>query len=86
MITFYRCGPVVNFWCMRYEAKHNYFKSLAQRVKNFRNIAKTLSNHHQRLICLYINSEKMLGLQKEDTCGQGACRFSQFGRACYDFH
>ena len=26
-IPFGRCGPLVRFWCMRYEAKHTYFKN-----------------------------------------------------------
>lgn len=42
-----RCGPVSQLRCMRFEAKHSYFKSLAHRVKNFRNIAKTMANRHQ---------------------------------------
>lgn len=66
---YYRCGPLVRFWCMRYEAKHNYFKSIAQRTKSFRNISKTLANHHQRLVCLYLNTEHKFGLEKEDSSG-----------------
>lgn len=43
------CGPLRQFWCMRFEAKHQYFKSMASKVKNFRNICKTLSLRHQLL-------------------------------------
>ena len=52
-ICVFRCGPLSRFWCMRFESKHNYFKDLAHRVRCFKNIPKTLANHHQRLTCLY---------------------------------
>lgn len=38
-------------WCMRYEAKHSYFKHLARVLGNFKNIAKTLASHHQLYMC-----------------------------------
>lgn len=56
---------------MRYEAKHNYFKSIAQRIKCFKNISKSLANHHQRLLCLLISSPNGLELTKEDLTGPG---------------
>ncbi|KAM7313527.1 uncharacterized protein ISCGN_003389 [Ixodes scapularis] len=40
-------GPLQQFWSMRFEAKHQYFKTLASRIKNFRNITLTLSKRHQ---------------------------------------
>lgn len=40
-------GPLVKLSCMRFEAKHQYFKSLAQKTRNFRNICATLSRRHQ---------------------------------------
>lgn len=43
-------GPLPQFWSMRFEAKHQYFKSLASRVKNFRNITRTLSTRHQLML------------------------------------
>ena len=46
-----RFGPPSRYWCMRFEAKHSYFKSLAQRVNNFKNICKTLAYRHQYLTC-----------------------------------
>lgn len=42
-------GPLKQVWCMRFEAKHQYFKNVAARVKNFRNIYKTLAERHQLL-------------------------------------
>ena len=67
----FRCGLLVHFWCMCYEAKHNYFKNISQHIKCFKNIAKSLANHHQRLMCLYFNSEKGLGLIRSKFCGPG---------------
>ena len=42
----------------RFEAKHNYFKSLAHKVKCFKNIAKTLAERHQHLMCYYASSNE----------------------------
>lgn len=45
------CGPLSHIWCMRFEAKHHYFKYLAKVLGNFKNIAKTLTYRHQRHMC-----------------------------------
>jgi len=50
-----RCGPLVRSWCMRFEAKHKYFKKMAQTLNNFINIAKTLAYRHQRFMCYKMN-------------------------------
>jgi hypothetical protein len=42
---------------MRFEAKHGFFKSLAHKVKCFKNIPKTLAQRHQNLMCYYASSE-----------------------------
>lgn len=42
---------------MRFEGKHSYFKDLAHRVKCFKNIAKTMAERHQELLCYYLNTE-----------------------------
>lgn len=39
-----KIGPILHTWCMRYEAKHNFFK---KRVNSFKNITKTLAKKHQ---------------------------------------
>lgn len=36
---------------MRYEAKHKYFKKIAQILGNFKNIEKTVATRHQRHMC-----------------------------------
>lgn len=40
-------GPVIRFWAMRMEAKHQFFKNIAFRTKNFINIKQTLAQKHQ---------------------------------------
>lgn len=43
-----RCfGPLVDFWTIRFEAKHSFFKKVVRDVNNFKNILLTLSRHHQ---------------------------------------
>ena len=36
---------------MRYEARHKYFKKIAQILGNFKNIEKTVAGRHQRYMC-----------------------------------
>ena len=47
----HRYGPLVRQWTMRYEAKHNHLKKLAQNIGNFINIALTLATRHQYWQC-----------------------------------
>ena len=49
----HRFGPLVRFWTMRYEAKHSYFKKLAQNVGNFINVPWTLATRHQLRQCYH---------------------------------
>ena len=46
-----RCGPLIRMWCMRYEAKHRFFKHISSVVRNFRNAPKTLATRHQHYMC-----------------------------------
>lgn len=48
--------PLIRHWCMRYEAKHQYFKNMAFKSRNFINIAKTISSRHQKLCWLQSGS------------------------------
>ncbi|KAL3972940.1 RAD51-associated protein 1 [Sarotherodon galilaeus] len=45
-------GPILHMWCMRYEAKHNFFK---KQLKSFKNITMTLAKKHQS--CMAMNWE-----------------------------
>ena len=71
----YRFGPLGRHWCMRYEAKHSYFKRLAKNAYNFKNIAKTLAKRHQHLMCYHLNSagEGHGFLDEATDVGRGQC-------------
>lgn len=56
-----RYGPLRELWCMRYEAKHQYFKSLAKSIGNYVNIAYTLAIRHQMLQCHQFSDTEVLG-------------------------
>lgn len=43
-------GPIIYFWVMRMEAKHQYFKRIAQETKNFINLKKTMASKHQEFV------------------------------------
>lgn len=42
-------GPLIRFWTMRFESKHQYFKRCIRSSKNFVNVAKMLATRHQTL-------------------------------------
>lgn len=44
-------GPARQQWCFRFEAAHNYYKSLVHVVRNFKNMPYTLSYRHQARLC-----------------------------------
>ena len=53
-------GPLCNLWCMRFEAKHQYFKALASNIGSFRNIAFTLATRHQLSHCYNFSNKEVL--------------------------
>ncbi len=53
-------GPLKNFWCMRFEAKHQYFKKVARQTACFKNISKSLAKRHQMRQCWEMLGEEML--------------------------
>ena len=61
-------GPMVRTWTMRYEAKLNLFKR-ASRLGNFKNIALTLAQRHQRWMCYQTSSGEIF--QSDFQCGPG---------------
>lgn len=78
-----KIGPILHTWCMRYEAKHNFFK---QQLKSFKNITKTLAKKHQSYMALVRESfgkEKLtLGPGKMVTLNelkQGTAIAAKFG-------
>ncbi|XP_074645846.1 uncharacterized protein LOC141902103 [Tubulanus polymorphus] len=60
-------GPLRNHWCMRFEAKHAYFKQL--RWKNFKNIPKSMAVKHQRWLTYSFSSNF---LKSHDTVCMGS--------------
>lgn len=48
-----KIGPVLHVWCMRYEAKHIFFK---KQLKSFKNITLTLAKKHQSCMAMYQES------------------------------
>ena len=55
-----RFGPLVQKWTMRYEARHNYFKNVAQNIGNNIKLTWTPANRHQLLQCYYQTSQESL--------------------------
>ena len=54
-----RFEPLVRQWTMRFEAKHSYFKNVAQSIGNFKNLSLTLGKRQQLMSsyhCLDVNS------------------------------
>lgn len=63
-------GPLTNSWSMRFEAKHLYFKRVAQSIKNNINLPYSLANRHQQLQCYY-NFEFLRPIGKSDSVTSG---------------
>lgn len=51
-------GPLIEYSMMQYEAKHAFFTNIARKTNNFVNIAKTLAEKHQLIMCNTIHSFK----------------------------
>ncbi|KAL1479153.1 hypothetical protein MTO96_052092 [Rhipicephalus appendiculatus] len=45
-------GPPRRYWGMRFEAKHSYFKSIASKTKNFKNICLNTCNTSPASSCI----------------------------------
>ena len=53
-------GPLVRYWTMRYEAKHQYFKHLAKTMGNYINICHSLAMRHQCLQAYLLASDSTI--------------------------
>ncbi|KAG1681703.1 hypothetical protein GQR58_011697 [Nymphon striatum] len=56
--TMLQLGPLVRSWCMRFEAKHHYFKRLAISIGNYTNLCFTLAKRHQEGLCYKLQSSE----------------------------
>lgn len=65
-------GPLSKLWTLRFENKHQFFKRVANRCKNHRNITKTLATRHQLHQASLINDR----FPPEISCNK-ACEFDQ---------
>jgi hypothetical protein len=64
-------GPSIRYWCMRYENRHSYFKQVAVKANNYKNIAQTLATRYQLKQSLFLSKpilyddeEKASGLKQ----------------------
>ena len=56
-------GPLIRTWCMRFEAKHAYFKDIMRRTKNFKNLPLSLAKRHRQM-----EYADMLTVDDDDPC------------------
>lgn len=47
-------GPLIEFWTLRFEAKHSFFKKVVRDAGNFKNILRTLATRHQLMLAYYL--------------------------------
>ncbi len=64
-------GPLINYWTMRFEAKHRFFKRLGHIVCNYRNILKTLAECQQMFLCYNLMCGKDLS-ERDVEIGPGS--------------
>ena len=69
---FFRVGPLIRHWTMRYEAKHQYFKHLASTMGNYINICYSLAMRHQCLQC-YLHASGAVVHTDDQEVGNGTC-------------
>jgi len=62
---------------MRFEAAHQYFKQIAKRVKNFKNVSVTLSKRYQAKKCYEHTANILLLSGTSIPCAQKSLRVSQ---------
>ena len=80
-----RIGPLQTSWCMRMEAKNNYFKK-AGRIGNFKNVPYSVAKRHQRLMAAYLQGSFFSYSELECACGPCKCSFlSSCGVLCFSF-
>ena len=53
-------GPLRHLWCMRFEAKHQYFKSVISSLGNYVNVTATMATRHQMRQCWDFTSSDFL--------------------------
>ena len=70
-------------WAMRFEAKHNYFKRLVEKINNFKNITYSLARRHQALQAYLLQSSAGNFLRMSLEVGPGT---AYVRNKCYVLH
>ena len=55
-----KSGPLVRYWCMRFEARHNLVKELARITRCYKNICLTLATRFQFALSSLIQSGQLI--------------------------
>lgn len=62
-------GPLINFWCMRFESKHQYFKKKSRKC-SYKNICLSLAKGHQRRFSSFLISTEECNLLFKNSNGR----------------
>lgn len=62
-------GPLVNYWCMRFESKHQYFKKKSRKC-SYKNICLSLAKCHQRRFSSFLISTEECSFLFKDSNGK----------------
>lgn len=60
-----KMGPPKAFWTMRYESKNGYLKDLANKLKNYKDVAFTLAVRHQKCMMSILKNKNSLSFVNE---------------------
>lgn len=58
-------GPPTEYWTIRFEAKHFFFKKVVRDANNFKNILLTLASRHQLMLAHYLSMPSIFKLEIE---------------------
>lgn len=68
-------GPSTRYWCMRFESRHAYFKQVAIRSNNYKNVAQTLATRYQLKQSLFMSKPILYG---NEDMARGLKRVKEF--------
>jgi hypothetical protein len=59
-------GPLIEYWCTRYEGFHKRTKAVTKICNNFKNMPKTVSTKIQIMNCRHLHRSKKKGINNHD--------------------
>ena len=62
-------GPLRPLWCMRFESKHQYFKSVINSLGNYINVTSSMARRHQMRQCCEFMNEDILHSEPQSLSG-----------------